>query len=197
VLVVAFAAGAVGVWAIAGDDGDETPPLSSPAPETTTSPQPGNEAAATKPDEFDQPAGSRARRAVTRVVRRYVEAITDRDGGAVCALVPSVADLGLPEERANCAESVAASIGYADPRGYPVFERARIAGRPEVALSGAEGRATVTVVTDFADRDEPSVEDDVIFLERAAGGWTIVKPSATLYRAIGTPDVPPQVLTPP
>jgi hypothetical protein len=40
------------------------------------------------------------------------------------------------------------------------------------------------------------VEDDVIYLERGAGGWTIVKPSATLYRAIGTPDVPPQVLTP-
>ena len=194
-LVVAFAAGAVGVWAI-GDD-DETPPPASPPLETTTSPQPEDGAAATRPDEFDQPAGSRARRPVTRVVRGYVEAITDRDGEALCAVVPSVGELDLPQKRATCAESVSASIGYRDPRGYPVFERARIAGRPEVDLSGSEARATATVVTDFADRDEPSVEDDIVYLERGADGWTIVKPSATLYRAIGTPEVPPQVLAPP
>jgi hypothetical protein len=197
VLVVAFAAGAVGVWAIAGGDGDETPPPPGPAFETTESPPPGDGAAAAKPDEFDQPAGSQARRAVTRAVRRYIEAITDRDGAALCRLVSGVADLDLPEERATCAGSVSASIGYRDPRGYPVFERARIAGRPKVELSGPEARATATVVTDFADRDEPSIEDDVIYLERGADGWAILKPSSTLYRAIGTPDVPPRVLTPP
>ena len=78
----------------------------------------------------------------------------------------------------------------------PVFDRASISGRPEIELSGTAARATVTVVTDFADRDEPSIEDDVIYLERGDAGWTIVKPSATLYRAIGTLDVPPQVLSP-
>ena len=49
------------------------------------------------------------------------------------------------------------------------------------------------MVTRFADRDEPSVEDDIIYLAARDGDWLIAKPSATLYRAIGA-DVPPSVL---
>jgi hypothetical protein len=124
-------------------------------------------------------------------------AISDRDGATVCELVPTAGDLDLPVEEGSCAASLSASIGYRDPRGVPVFERAAITGRPEVELNGAEARARVTVVTEFADRAEPSVEDDLVYLKRGPGGWEIVKPSSTLYRAIGTPDVPPEVLTPP
>ena len=55
-----------------------------------------------------------------------------------------------------------------------------------------------TVVTRFADRDEPSVEDDIVYLPRPADNsdWVIAKPSATLYRAIGA-EAPPAVLAPP
>jgi hypothetical protein len=195
VLAIAFVAAAVGVWAIARDDDEGSPPSpSAPGPDSTT--VFSEDATSAPPDAFGEPPSARARRAVTRTVRRYVAAISDRDGEEVCKLVPSVAELELPEQRPTCAESVSASIGYRDPRGVPVFDRASISGRPEIALSGTDARATVTVVTDFADRDEPSIEDDVIYLERGEAGWTIVKPSATLYRAIGTPDVPPQVLSP-
>jgi hypothetical protein len=56
---------------------------------------------------------------------------------------------------------------------------------------------TATIVSDFADRDEPSVEDDVIYLERRGRQWLMVQPSAILYRAIGAPDLPLDLLTPP
>lgn len=54
-----------------------------------------------------------------------------------------------------------------------------------------------TVVTTYADDREPSIEDDVVYLRREGGRWLIEQPSATLYRAIGTAEVPPQVLSPP
>jgi hypothetical protein len=55
-----------------------------------------------------------------------------------------------------------------------------------------------TVVTRFADREEASIEDDVVYLVLDGGaGWLIAKPSSTLYRAVGIADVPPSVLTPP
>jgi len=37
----------------------------------------------------------------------------------------------------------------------------------------------------------------VIYLRRAGDRWLIAAPSAILYRAVGAPDVPPQVLAPP
>ena len=49
-------------------------------------------------------------------------------------------------------------------------------------------------MTHFAGDREPSVEDDLIYLRNEDGRWLIVKPSATLYRAIGVGDIPPQVL---
>ena len=134
---------------------------------------------------------------MTQTVRAYIEAISDRDGAAVCELVPTAVELDLPVDEGSCARSLSASIGFRNPRGIPVFDSASIAGRPRVELDGAAARARVTVVSKFADRPEPSIEDDLVYLERAGGGWTIVKPSSTLYRAIGTADVPPDVLSPP
>jgi hypothetical protein len=196
-LAIAFVAGAAGVWAIARDDGNDTPSPPSPEPESTSAPSSTRSTAPAPPDEFTNPAGARARRAVTRTVENYIDAIDARDGAAVCELVPTAGDLDLPVDEGSCAASLSASIGYRDPHGYPVFESASIAGRPKVELNGTEARARVTVVTQFADRAEPSVEDDLVYLERSGGAWAIAKPSSTLYRAIGTPDVPPQVLAPP
>jgi hypothetical protein len=55
----------------------------------------------------------------------------------------------------------------------------------------------VTTVTRFADREEPSIEDDVVYLTRSGDDWLIAKPSSTLYRAVGIAEVPPSVLAPP
>lgn len=194
-------AGGVGVWAISGQDedppsGSVQAPVANPVPTPPTAPV-GAGQSSEQPGSSAEPPSSKSEREVARTVRRYVDAISERDGATVCDLVPSVIDLQLPERGTSCAESLSASIGYRDPRGFPVFDKAVLTGEPGVELNGAEARATATIVTDFADRDEPSVEDDVIYLEREDRGWVIAKPSSTLYRAIGTPDVPPDVLTPP
>ena len=92
---------------------------------------------------------------------------------------------------------MSASIGYRDPRGFPVFAGARVARVAGVTIDGPQARVVATTVTRFADNREPSVEDDLIYLDRAGGRWLIAKPSATLYRAIGVGNIPPQVLAPP
>jgi hypothetical protein len=100
---------------------------------------------------------------------------------------------------------LSASIGYRDPRGFPVYDRSRIARIASVTVdgseasnhSGANARVVATTVTHFAGNREPSVEDDLVYLQNEDGQWLIVKPSAALYRAIGVGDIPPQVLAPP
>ena len=139
-------------------------------------------------------------RAAARTVREYVEALDARDGEAACALLaPGALDeVELPEPRGDCAASLAASIGYRDPRGLPVWEGASVAAVPDDRDSaGRPAKVVATVVTRFADRDEQSVEDDVVYLVRAGGRWLVAKPSSTLYRAVGIADVPPSVLSPP
>jgi hypothetical protein len=150
----------------------------------------GGGAAASGPDE---------ERAARRAAREYVEAIDERDGARVCAtLAPgAIQNLQLPREQGGCAGSLSASIGYRDPRGFPVFEGTRVDAIGDVAIGGGQARVTATVVTRFADRDEPSIEDDVIYLVELDGEWRIAKPSPTLYRAVGKPEVPPQAIAPP
>jgi hypothetical protein len=196
-LAAAFLAGAVGVWALTKDD--ESPPQDAqPAPERVTEPIPpepppgGGET----PEQEKPTAANEEASRVERAVRDYVAAISDRDGEVLCELVDGIADLDLPADHGGCAESVSDSIGYRDPRGYPVFEKAVLAGAPEVKIDDRDARATATVVTEFADRREASVEDDLVYLVRRGGEWAIAKPSSTLYRAIGSPDVPPGVLQP-
>jgi hypothetical protein len=140
-----------------------------------------------------------AQRQVARVVTAYVAALNHRDGARACGLlVPGAfSNVDYPRDRGTCAASLSASIGYRDPRGFPVYERSRVARIPAVAIDGQTARVTATTVTRFADDREPSVEDDLIYLNRLGGAWRIAKPSATLYRAIGAGDIPPQVLTPP
>ena len=139
-------------------------------------------------------------RAAARTVRAYVEALDARDGEAVCALlVPGALDeLELPEPRGDCAASLEASIGYRDPRGLPVWEGAEVRARPrDRDRRRRRRRWSRPSSPTFADRDEASVEDDVVYLVRAGGRWLVAKPSSTLYRAVGIADVPPSVLSPP
>jgi len=198
ILVAAFLAGAVGVWALTKDDEplpqDEPPALERGTEPIPPEPQPGE---GEPPDEEKRTAAEQEASRVERAVRDYVAAISDRDGEVLCELVDGIADLDLPVRRGNCAGSVSESIGYRDPRGYPVFEKAVVTGAPDLKIDHRDARATATVVTDFADRKEASVEDDVIYLVRGGGEWLIAKPSSTLYRALAIPDVPPDVLQPP
>ena len=138
-------------------------------------------------------------REVARVVRAYVAALNARDGERACGLfVPgALAAVEFPRDRGSCAASLSASIGYRDPRGFPVYDRSRIGRIPSVTIDGSEARVVATTVTHFAGNREPSVEDDLVYLRNEQGRWLIVKPSATLYRAIGVGDIPPQVLAPP
>ncbi len=138
-------------------------------------------------------------REVARAVRAYVAALNARDGGRACGLfIPgALAGVDFPRDRGNCAASLSASIGYQDPRGFPVFDRSRIGRIPSVTIDASRARVVATTVTHFAGDREPSVEDDLIYLRNENGRWLIVKPSATLYRAIGVGDIPPQVLAPP
>jgi hypothetical protein len=196
VLAVAAVAGAVGVLTLTGDD-DE------PAPETatTTSPpeQTTEEAAATTPGEQQETGGSsEEERQAERVVGSYVEAIDAQDGRTVCELVPGLAEqVELPEVRGSCGASVAASIGYRDPRGFPVWKSSEVERVRSIAVEGDSARVSATVITYFADRSEPSVEDDTIYLRNRRHRWRLAKPSATIYRAVGYPDVPPDVLAAP
>src|SRR4051794_26670633 len=142
---------------------------------------------------------SPAERQAAGVVGDYVEALDSHDGERACRLfVPGALDqVRFPRERGSCASSLDASIGYRDPRGFPVYVGSRVARIKSVDLTDSDARVVATVVTDFAGSREPSIEDDVVYLKCSGSGWLIVKPSASLYRAIGVGNVPPTVLAPP
>jgi hypothetical protein len=192
-----------------GDDDDETTTTSLTEPssaETPTDDQSPGDEHVSEPDGQDgaesepsEPRLSPDERAVARAVRAYVEALDQRDGAAACALLaPGAIDaVKLPEERGDCASSLEASIGYRDPRGVPVWKSARVVALPSLEVDGEQAKVVATTVTQFADRDEPSIEDDVVYLVRSGDEWLIAKPSSTLYRAVGVADVPPSVLAPP
>jgi ketosteroid isomerase-like protein len=198
-LPVALAAGVVAfVIALADDDSGgadrEAPevPADEPVPPFEKHGESGGS------DGVAQPAPSDEHE-VARTVRRYIDAIDARDGAAVCeSLAPgAIENFELPRGGAGCAKSMRASIGYRDPRGFPVFESVRLHSIGDIAIGAGQARATATVVTQFADRDEPSIEDDVVYLVPVGSGWRVARPSSTLYRAVGRPEVPPKALAPP
>ncbi len=67
----------------------------------------------------------------------------------------------------------------------------------EVSVDADRARVTATVNHDFSDRDYVSIEEDVIYLDRAGSEWLLAKPSGTFYRAVGYPEPPLRALTPP
>jgi hypothetical protein len=215
----------LGIAGCGGDDDDEETPTTqttAEAPSETEPPEEPNgrsepaddEPAEDQPAE-DQPADDgghdeqepepsgpsaevRQQRAVMRTVRAYIEGLVDHDGGRVCSLfAPGALDsLDLPVDRGDCAASLSASIGFRDPRGIP-WRDTRIQEFVEVSVNPPEARATVNVFTRFAGDREPSIEDDLIYLEQSGGRWLIVKPSTTIYRAIGVAEIPLDAIRPP
>ncbi len=134
-----------------------------------------------------------------RAAEDYVSAIDARRGTEICRLlVPGAIDaIELPRDRGDCGSSLDASLGYRDPRGLPVWQSSTLEAVDSVDTSGDAGTVFATVFTRFADRPEPSVEDDPIYLRRDGGRWLVAQPSLTLYRAVGIAEPPPAVLSPP
>ena len=191
-----------------GDDESQTAPTvtvalpsttSSTATSTTTDAPPVKDA---PPGPAETPAGdprvNQLEREADRTVSNYVQGLDARDGAAVCDLLApgAIEQVKLPEERGDCAASLAASIGYRDPRGLPVWEGATVPNLRVSKLDDGSATVVATVVSHFADRED-SVEDDVVYLTRDGDRWLVAKPSSTLYRAVGIADIPPSVLSPP
>jgi hypothetical protein len=189
-----------------GDDDEPIPPLT--APEDSASPGLEDESGQAPPSEkpsgpaesgSDDPRQTELERGAERTVRRFISALDAGDGTVACALLAEGAleALELPEPRGDCASSLSASIGFRDPRGLPVWQSAELTQLRFQRLGREAATAIATVATEFADREQVSIEDDIIYLTRVDGRWLVAKPSSTLFRAVGIADVPPSVLAPP
>jgi hypothetical protein len=175
------------------DDGDRTSAAPEAAPEEASP-----EAPATGPEVIgDVPEPERG--AVTAAVSRYVDALNRHDAAGVCALfVPGALDLReLPRRSGGCEPSMRASIGSLPRGGGRAWRTTELIEAKAVALGDDRARATATVVHRFRDRRQPSIEEDVIYLDRVGDRWLLAKPSATFYRAVGYGDPPLRALTPP
>lgn len=173
-------------------DGTEQPRTS--APQTAPPTEPGEGPADEPPDsEADtDPVGATA--------TAWIEAIDARDGARICGLTleGALEDLRVRgRETAGCPERLEASLGRARGEGLPQWEGTRITAVRTEETGDGEARATISVVHEFADRENPSVEDDIVYLQRTGDRWRVAQPSATLYRAVGYPEPPLAAITPP
>lgn len=136
---------------------------------------------------------------VAAVTRAYIAAINADDGRAVCAAFApgTLGQAELPRKGGGCPASMQASIGFRGPGGTPAWKRTTIRELKAVSVGDDTARVTATVTHDFADRSYTSVEEDVIYLDRAGDEWLIAKPSGSFYRAVGYPEPPLRALTPP
>jgi hypothetical protein len=139
------------------------------------------------------------RSAVVATVSEYIRALNRHDAARVCALLlPGALDLSeLPKRRGGCRSSLRASIGTPPRRGGPEWRRTRLVKVEADDLGDGRARVSASVISRFSDRKYVSVEDDVIYLQRAGPGWRLAKPSGTLYRAVGYPEPPLTSFTPP
>jgi hypothetical protein len=183
-----------------------SPPPASPASahpddkgETPKTPRTEDDPEGLEPGPSGPPPTSEAEKEVAGAARAYIAAIDDRDGDAVCrSFAPGSLDgLKLPVAKGSCADSVNESLGYRSGGGQPVWQSSEATEAISAQVDGRSARVVATIFTKYADVREPTIEDDIVYLERAGGDWLVSKPSATLYRAIGIADVPLEALEPP
>jgi hypothetical protein len=151
-----------------------------------------------EPGPSGPPPEDAAEQAAATAARGYVQALDRRTGAAVCgAFAPGALDaVDFPQQRSSCPATLRASLGFRR-RGLPVWQRSQMTDAVSATVNGDSARVVATVFTVYADVREPTIEDDLIYLERDGDRWLIAKPSLTLYRAIGNPDPPASALTPP
>lgn len=137
--------------------------------------------------------------AVTATVSDYIRSLDRHDARRACSLfAPSALDLRLlPRRRVGCTSSLRASIGTPPRGGGPAWRSTTLVEVKAEDLGDGRARVSATVTHHFSDRKYVSVEDDVIYLEKAGGRWLLAKPSATLYRAVGYESPPLGAFTPP
>ena len=220
VLAVAATAGAGAGIAIGleEDDGAEpgpsagsatSPPATHPPAEEPPEPRGQDSGNLPLPPPEDDPEGAApgpsgpppedaAEQAAATAARGYIQSLDRRAGASVCgAFAPDALDaLDFPEPRSSCPATVRASLGHVR-RGLPVWQHSQMTDAVSAEVNGDSAKVVATVFTVYADVREPTIEDDLIYLERDGNRWLIAKPSLTLYRAIGNPDPPPSALTPP
>ena len=129
----------------------------------------------------------------------YIQGLNRHAGARVCSLLApgSLSPADLPRRGDGCRAALRASIGVPPPHGGPAWRRTVLASVKVERLSDQRARVSATVVHHFSDRKYVSVEDDTIYLERAAGRWRLAKPSGTLYRAVGYESPPLEAFRPP
>jgi hypothetical protein len=139
------------------------------------------------------------RSGVTATVADYIRALDRHDARRVCRIfAPGALDPGLlPKRRGGCVPSLRASIGMPPRGGGPAWRKTTLIEVTPEDLGNGRARVSATVTHHFSDRKYVSVEDDVIYLEKAGGGWVLAKPSATLYRAVGYQSPPLAAFKPP
>lgn len=140
--------------------------------------------------------------AAAQAARDYVEVIDARRGRTLCnAFEPADIKLqellDVPEKRVTCAASFDASFGFEGEDGQPVWRSSEMTDDVSAQVDGDQARVVATVFTEYSDVREPTIEDDIIYLSKATGEWLVIKPSTTLYRAIGIADIPIEALQPP
>ena len=137
--------------------------------------------------------------AVTATVADYIRSLDRHDARRVCSLfLPAALDLALlPRRRGGCIRSLRASVGTAPGGGAPAWRKTTLIEVNPEDLGDRRARVSSTVTHHFSDRKYVSVEDDVIYLQKADGRWLLAKPSATLYRAVGYGSPPLEAFTPP
>ena len=157
-----------------------------------------NDPEGAEPGPSGRPPESADEQAAASAARGYVQGLDRRSGAAVCrSFTPgALGAVDLPEERGSCPASVKASLGFAK-RGFPVWQHSQMTDEVSVEVSGDSAKVVATIFTIYADVREPTIEDDIIYLERDGDRWLVAKPSLTLHRAIGDADPPLSSLTPP
>ena len=128
-------------------DLETAPAIEAPATSTTERPADGSPAGEDppprKPGGPAESAGGDPRvtaleAAAARTVKQFVSALDQRDTERACALLApgALTELELPEPGGGCAASLAASIGYRDPRGLPVWRSAEVTDLRSVEIDG-------------------------------------------------------------
>ena len=96
-----------------------------------------------------------------------------------------------------CEPALRAALGRRPKGGAPAWKGTEIQHPTKVAVEGDRVRVTLEVLHRFSDRNYPSLEDDLIYLQHSGEQWLVSKASATLYRAVGYPEPPLEAFRPP